>query len=70
MSSGASWKDLCNCRLPIANCRLRRIEGIFQLAIGNPKSEMSGWLARPGSRKLGAKWVEVRKRRAKASEAA
>jgi len=27
-----------------------------------------GWLPHPGSQKLGAKWVEVRKRRARASE--
>jgi len=28
----------------------------------------SGWLSRPGSQKLGAKWVEVRKRRARLPE--
>ncbi len=40
---------------------------VFNSAIPNPQSEiLKGWPTRPGSHKLGAKWVEVRKRRAPA----
>ncbi|HKY30547.1 MAG TPA: hypothetical protein VJM12_21630 [Pyrinomonadaceae bacterium] len=56
--------------MPIANCQLpierfgKRIAAFYQSTIGNWQSEMMGWLTRPGSQQLGAKWVEVTTRRA------
>jgi hypothetical protein len=53
-------------RFQIANCRLKNFAGVLQLAIGNRKLTISNirMAEQPRLTKLGAKWVEVRKRRA------
>lgn len=55
---------IANFQMPIE--RTFEFSKAFKSAIGNWKSKMYGWPTRPGSHKLGAKWVEVIGRRSSA----